>query len=157
MTALDLITRRQYLEDELALAAATHQYGLDGPTPASPADRDARDALLDRLRTRWTNALDCLARHTDPARGGDPDWQGPVKERARHAAGRFAGPADAGAARTAAAGGPEAALRAAVERAQRALFDDEGSYSVSRTHDAALDLTEAATALLNELETRHTK
>ena len=156
MTALDLITRRQYLEEELALAAATQQYVLDGPSPTSPADREARDALLDRLRTRWTNTLDCLTRHTDPARGGDPDWQGPVKERARHAAERFAGPTDVGAARAAAAGGPEAALRAAVERAQRALFDDEGSYSVSRTHDAALDLTEAATALLNELETRHT-
>ncbi len=155
MTALDLITRRQYLEEELALAAATHQYVLDGPTPTSPADREARDALLDRLRTRWTNALDCLTRRTDPARGGDPDWQGPVRERARHAAGRFAGPA-AGAARAAAAGGPEAALRAAVERAQRTLHDDDGCYSVSAAHDAALDLTEAATALLNELETRHT-
>ena len=151
MTALDLITRRQYLEEELALAAAAQQYVLDGPSPTSPADREARDALLDRLRTRWTNTLDCLTRHTDPARGGDPDWQGPVKERARHAAGRFAGPADAGAARA------EAALRAAVERAQRTLHDDEDCYSVSRTHDAALDLTEAATALLNELETRHTE
>lgn len=157
MTALDLITRRQYLEEELALAAATQQYVLDGPSPTSPADREARDALLDRLRTRWTNTLDCLTRHTDPARGGDPDWQGPVKERARHAAGRFAGPADAGGVRAAAAGGAEAALRAAVERAQRTLHDDEDCYSVSRTHDAALDLTEAATALLNELETRLTE
>ena len=157
MNPLDLITRRQYLEDELALAAATHQYVLDGPSPTSPAARAARDALLDRLRTRWTTALDCLTRHTDPARGGDPEWQGPVKERARHAAGRFAAPADAGAVRAAAAGGAEAALRAAVERADRALHDDEGCYSVSRAHDAALDLTEAATALLNELETRHTK
>ena len=157
MTALDLITRRQYLEEELALAAATQQYVLDGPSPTSPADREARDALLDRLRTRWTNALDCLTRRTDPARGGDPDWQGPVKERARHAAGRFAGPADAGGVRAAAAGRAEAALRAAVERAQRTLHDDEDCYSVSRTHDAALDLTEAATALLNELETRHTE
>ena len=151
MTALDLITSRQYLEEELALAAAAHQYLLDCPSPKSPADRADRGALLDRLRTRWTDTLDCLTRHTDPARGGDPDWQGPVKERARHAAGRFAGPADAGAARA------QAALRAAVERAQRALHDDEDCYSVSRTHDAALDLTEAATALLNELETRHTK
>ena len=149
MTPLDLITRRQYLEEELALAAATHQYVLDGPTPTHPADRDARDALLDRLRTRWTNTLDCLTRHTNPARGGDPEWQGPVKERARHAAGRFAGPADAGAADT--------ALRAAVERAERALFDDEGSYSVSETHDAALDLAHAARAFLNELETRDTE
>ncbi len=157
MTPLDLITRRQYLEEELALAAATHQYVLDGPAPTNPTARDARDALLDRLRTRWTNTLDYLRRHTDPARGGNPEWQGPVKERARHAAGRFAGPADAGATRAAAAGGAEAALRAAVERADRALLDDEGSYSVSETHDAALDLTEAATALLNELETRHTK
>ena len=156
MTALDLITRRQHLEEELALAAATQQYVLDGPSPTSPADREARDALLDRLRTRWTNALDCLTRHTDPARGGDPDWQGPVMERARHAAGRFAGPVDAGAARAAAAGRAEAALRAAVERAQRSLLGDEDCYSVSRTHDAALDLTDAATALLNELETRHT-
>ena len=156
MTPLDLITRRQYLEDELALAAATHQYVLDGPTPMKPADRDARDALLDRLRTRWTNTLDCLTRHTNPARGGDPEWQGPVKERARHAAGRFAGPADAGVPQ-ATAGGGEAALRAAVERAERALFDDEGCYSVSRTHDAALDLAEAAKALLQELETRHTE
>ncbi len=157
MTALDLITRRQYLEEELALTAAAQQYVLDGPSPTSPADREARDALLDRLRTRWTNTLDCLTRHTDPARGGDPDWQGPVMERARHAAGRFAGPVDAGAARAAAAGRAEAALRAAVERAQRTLHDDEDCYSVSRTHDAALDLTDAATALLNELETRHTK
>ncbi len=157
MTALDLITKRQYLEEELALAAATHQYVLDGPSPTKPADRDDRDALLDRLRARWTDALDCLTRRTDPARGGDPEWQGPVKERARHAAGRFAGPADADAVRTAAARGAEAALRAAVDRAQRALLDDEGCYSVSRTHDAALDLTEAATALLSELETRHTE
>ena len=157
MTALDLITRRQYLEEELALAAATQQYVLDGPSPTSPTARDARDALLDRLRTRWTNALDCLTRHTDPARCGDPDWQGPVMERARHAAGRFAEPADAGAARTAAAGADEAALRAAVERAERALSVDEGCYSVSRMHDAALELTEAARALLDELETRHTE
>ena len=157
MTPFDLITRRQYLEEELALAASTHQYVLDGPFPTRPADRDARDALLDRLRTRWTNTFDCLRRHTDPARGGDPEWQGPVQERARHAAGRFAGPADAGAARTTAAGAAEAALRAAVEQAERALLDDEGSYSVSKTHDAALDLTEAAKALLNEPETRRTK
>ena len=157
MTPLDLITRRQYLEEELALAAATHQYVLDGTYPTNSADRDARDALLDHLRTRWTNTLDCLTRHTDPARGGDPEWQGPVKERARHAAGRFAEPADVGAARTAAAGTVEAALRAAVERAERALSDDEGCYSVSKMHDAALELTEAARALLNELETRHTE
>ncbi len=158
MTPLDLITRRQYLEEELALAAATHQYVLDGPTPKKPADRDARDALLDRLRARWTDTLDCLNRHTNPACGGDPDWQGPVKERARHAAGRFAAPADAGAARAVAASAPEgAALRAAVEQAERALSNDEGCYSVSRTHDAALELTEAARALLNELETRHTE
>ena len=156
MTPLDLITRRQYLEEELALTAATHQYVLDGPSPTKPADRDARDALLDRLRARWTSTLDCLRRHTDPARGGDPEWQGPVKERARHAAGRFAGPAAADAARTAAVG-DEAALLAAVERAERALRDDEGCYSVSRMHDAALELTEAARALLNELETRHTE
>lgn len=157
MTALDRITRRQYLEDELALAAATHQYVLDGPAPTRPADRDTRDALLDRLRTRWTNTFDCLRRHTDPARGGDPEWRGPVKERARHAAGRFAGPADARAARTAAAGAAEAALRAAVEQAERALLDDEGCYSVSRTRDAALDLTEAARAFLSELGTRNTE
>ena len=157
MTPLDLITRRRYLEEELALAAATHQYLLDGPAPTKPADRDARDALLDRLRTRWTDTLDCLTRHTDPARGGDPQWQGPVKERARHAAGRFAGPGGVGTARLTAAGTPETALRAAVEQAERALFDDEGCYSVSKTHDAALDLTEAARALLSELETRHTK
>ena len=157
MTPLDLITRRQYLEEELALAAATHQCVLDGPAPTRPADREARDALLDRLRTRWTDTLDCLRRHTDPARGGDPEWQGPVKERARHAAGPFAAPADAAAPRTADAGAAEAALRAAVERAERALSDDEGCYSVSRTHDAALELTEAARALLNELKTRHTE
>ena len=157
MTPLDLISRRQYLEEELALAAATHQYVLDGPTPTRPTARDARDALLDRLRTRWTNTLDCLRRHTDPARGGDPEWQGVIKERARHAAGRFAGPADAAAPRTADAGAAEAKLRAAAEQAERALSDDEGCYSVSRTHDAALELTEAARALLNELETRHTE
>ena len=154
MTPFDLITRRQYLEEELVLAAATHQYVLEGPSPTHPADRDARDALLDRLRTRWTNTFDCLTRHTDPARGGDPTWQGPVQERARHAAGRFAGPADAGAARTTAAGAAAAALRAAVEQAERALLDDEGCYSVSKTHDAALDLADAARAFLNELETR---
>ena len=160
MTPLDLITRRQYLKEELALAAATHQYVLDGPSPTRPADRDARDArdaLLDRLRARWTNTLDCLRRHTSPARGGDPEWKDPVRERARHAAGRFAGPADAGAAPTPAAGAAEAALRAAVEQAERALFDDERCYSVSRTHDAALDLAGAARAFLNELETRDTE
>ncbi len=36
MTPLDLITRRHYLEEELALAAATHQYVLDGPPRRSP-------------------------------------------------------------------------------------------------------------------------
>ena len=157
MTPLDLIPRRRYLEEELALTAAIHQYVLDGPAPTRPADRDARDALLDRLRARWTNTLDCLRRHTDPARGGNPEWQGPVKERARHAVGRFAAPADAGAARTADPGAAEAALRAAVEQAERALSDDDGSYSVSQTHDAALELAHAARALLNELETRHTE
>jgi len=121
------------------------------------ASRIRAVALLDRLRVRWTNTLDCLRRHTGPARGGDPEWRGPVKERARHAAGRFAAPADAGAARTAVAGAAEAALRAAVQRAERALRGDEDCYSVSRTHDAALELTEAARALLNELETRHTE
>ena len=80
MTPLDLITRRQYLEEELALAAATHQHVLDGPTPTKPADRDARDALLDRLRTRWTDTLDCLTRHTDPARG-DPLPRAPPRPR----------------------------------------------------------------------------
>ena len=158
MTPTDLITRRRHLEEELALAAATHQYVLDGPAPTKPADRADRDTLLDRLRARWTETLDCLRRHTDPARGGDPEWQGPVRERARHAAGRFAGPArQAGAARIAPAGGAETALRAAVDRAERALFDDEGCYSVSRTHDAALDLAHAARALPNELEARHTE
>ena len=29
----------QYLEEELALIAATHQYVLDGPSPTKPADR----------------------------------------------------------------------------------------------------------------------
>ncbi len=99
MTPLDHITRRQYLEEEMALAAATHQYVLDSPSPTSPAERADRDALLDRLRTRRTNTLDCLTRHTNPARDGGPEWQGPVKERARQAAWRFGGAADAGAAR----------------------------------------------------------
>ena len=79
MTPLDLITRRQYLEEELALAAATHQYALDGPSPTNPADRDARDALLNRMRTRWTNALDCLRRHTDPALAATPNGRGRVR------------------------------------------------------------------------------
>ena len=48
--------------------------------------------------------------------------------------------------------GAETALRAAVEHAERALSDDDGGYSVSRTHDAALELARAARALLNELE-----
>ena len=64
-------------EEDLALAAATHQYVLDGPTPTKPADRDA---LLDRLRPHWTHTLHCLTRHTDPARGSDPEWQGPISE-----------------------------------------------------------------------------
>ena len=119
MTALDRITRRQHLEDELALAAATHQYVLDGPTPTRPADRDARDELLDRLRARWTRTRDCLRRHTDPAPGA-----------------------------------AETALKLAVERAERALFDDDGSYSVSQTHDTAIELANAARALLTELDTR---
>lgn len=150
MTASDWITRRRYLEDELALAAATHQHVLDGPAPADPTEARARDDLLDHLRTRWSNTLACLKRHTDPAQGGDPNWQGPIKERARHAAGRFAGPAPAAPRRRPA----ETALRAAVERAERALFDDDGNYSVSRTHDAALELAHAARALLDELNTR---
>lgn len=58
------------------MTAATHQYVLDGPSPTKPADRDT---FLDRLRTRWTDTLDCLRRHTDPARGGHPEWQGVVK------------------------------------------------------------------------------
>ena len=48
--------------------------------------------------------------------------------------------------------GAETALRAAVEHAERALSDDDGGYSVSRTHDAALELARAARALLTELE-----
>ena len=47
-------------------------------------------------------------------------------------------------------------LRAAVEREERALLDDDG-YSVAETHDVALDLAQAARAPLNELETRYTK
>ena len=144
MTALDRITRRQYLEEELALAAATHQYVYDGPTPTRPADRDVRNELLDRLRARWTRTRDCLRRHTDPAHGGDPEWRGPVKQRARHAAGGFA----------TAPGAAETALKLAVERAQRALFDDDASYSVSQMHDTAMELINAARALLTELETR---
>ena len=49
------------------------------------------------------------------------------------------------------------ALRSAVERAERAVQGDEACYSVSEMHDAALDLAQAARALLNELETRYTK
>ena len=48
-------------------------------------------------------------------------------------------------------------LRSAVERAERAASGDEACYSVSEMHDAALDLAQAARALLNELETRHTR
>ena len=158
MTALDLITRRQYLEEELALAAATHQYVLDGPSPTSPADRDARDALLDRLRTRWTNALDSLTRHTDPARDGDPEWQGPVKERARHAAGALRRTRPT---RVQREPQPRAAPRPrcgppSIGRSGRCMTTKAATRS-PRTHDAALDLAEAAAALLNELETRHTK
>ena len=80
---------------------------------------------------------------------------GPVKVRARHAAGRFADPPTRPPREPRPRGAAETALRAAVERAERALSDDEGSYSVSETHDAALDLAQAARALLNELETRH--
>ena len=36
--------------------------------------------LLDRLRPHWTHTLHCLTRHTDPARGSDPEWQGPISE-----------------------------------------------------------------------------
>lgn len=36
MTPLDLITRRQYLGEELALTATTQQYVLDGPLPDKP-------------------------------------------------------------------------------------------------------------------------
>ena len=36
MTPLDHITRRQYLEEELALATATHQYVLDTPPRQAP-------------------------------------------------------------------------------------------------------------------------
>ena len=48
-------------------------------------------------------------------------------------------------------------LRSAVERAERAVSGDEACYSVSEMHDAALDLAQAARALLNELEARNTK
>ena len=159
MTPLDLITRRRHLEEELALAAATHQYVLDGSAPTRPDDRDDHDALLDRLRTRWTVTLDSPEETHRPRPRRRPRMAKPrQEERARHAAGRFAGPTrQAGAARTPAPGAAETALQATVERAERALFDDEGCYSVSRTHDAALDLAHAARALLNELETRHTE
>ncbi len=141
MTPLDRIVRRQCLKEQLAPAAATHQYVLDDPSPIKPADRNA---LLDPRRAGWTSKLDCLTPHANPNYGGDSARQGPVQERARHAAGRFAGPA-------------ETALRAAVERAERALSDEGDCYSVSETHDAAFDLAQAARNLLNELETRHTK
>ena len=142
MTPLDIGTRR-------------HQpVRTRRPSPTKPAHRNA---LLDRLRARWTNALDCLTRHINPARGGDPQCQGPVRDRATHAADRLAEPTGAGAPRTAGVAPAETALRAAVERAERALSDDEPSYSVSRTHDAALDIVQAARALLNELETRPRK
>ena len=154
MTPLDSGTKRQHLEEELAPGCRHQPLRARRPSPTKPAHRIA---LLDHLRTRWTNALDCLTRHTNPARGGDPDWQGPVKERARHAADRFAEPTGAVAPRTTGVGAAKTALRDAVERAQRALSDDEASYSVSRTHDAALDMVQAARALLNELETRHRK
>ena len=153
-TPLDIGTKRQHLEEELAPGRRHQPVRTRRPSPTKPAQRDT---LLDRLRARWTNALDCLTRHVKPARGGDPQCQGPVRDRARHAADHFAGPTGAVAPRTAGVGAAVTALRAAVERAERALSDDEASYSVSRTHDAALDLTEAATALLNELETRHRK
>ena len=80
MTPLELITRRQYLEEELALAAATHQYVLDRPAPTRPVDRDARDArdaLLDRLRARWTDTLDCLTRTNRPRPRRRPRVAGP--------------------------------------------------------------------------------
>ncbi len=154
MTPLDNGTKRQHLKEELPPGRRHQPVHARRPSPTKSAQRDT---LLDRLRARWTNALDCLTRHMNPARGGDPHCRGPVRDRARHAADRFAGPTGAGAPRTAGVGAAETALRAAVERAERALSDDEPSYSVSRTHDAALDMVQAARALLNELETRQTK
>ena len=157
MTPFDLITRRQYLEEELVLAAATHQYVLDGPSPTRPADRDARE----RPPRPPADPLDQHARLPEethrprprrrPRMAGPRPGAGEARRRALRRTRRR------GAARTTAAGPAEAALRAAVEQAERALFDDEGCYSVSKTHDAALDLAQAARALLNELETRHTE
>ena len=105
-----------------------------------PADRNP---FLNRIRARWTDTLDCLTRRTNPDHGRDPARRGPADEQSRHAAQRSAGPA-------------ETVLRAAVKRAERALLDEDG-YSVAETHDVALDLAQAARALLNEVETRHTK
>lgn len=154
MNPLDNGTKRQHLEEEPAPGCRHQPVRTRRPSPTKPAHRDA---LLDRLRARWTNALDCLTRHTNPARGGEPQCQGPVRDRATHAADRFGESSGAVAPHTTGVGAAEATLRAAVERADRALSDDEPSYSVSRTHDAALDMVQAARALLNELETRHTK
>ena len=154
MTPLDIGTKRQRLEDKLAPGRRHQPVRTRRPSPTKPAHRNA---LLNHLRTLWTNALDCLTRHMNPARGGNPQCQCPVRDRARHAADRFAEPTDTVAPRTAGVGAAKTALRAAVERAERALSDDEASYSVSRTHDAALDMVQAARALLNELETRQTK
>lgn len=153
-TPLDIGTKRQHLKEELPPSRRHQPVRTRRPSPTKPAQRDT---LLDRLRARWTNALHCLTRHMNPARGGNPQCQGPVRDRARHAADRFAEPTGAGTPRTAGVGAAKTALRAAVERAERALSDDEASYSVSRTHDAALDMVQAARALLNELETRQTK
>ena len=125
MTPLDIGTKRQHLKEELASGRRHQPVRTRRPSPTKPAHRNA---LLDRLRMRWTNALDCLTKHMNPARGGDPQCQGPVRDRARHAADRFAEPTGAVAPRTAGVGAAKTALRAAVEPAQRALSDDEDCY-----------------------------
>ncbi len=146
--AWERVSRRQYLEEQLELAAATAHLIQEGPSPTTAADRRAREKRLEELRDRWDTVFCRLRNHTNPKYGGDPEWRGVTQERARHAAGRFAGPPGAAWKQPDDDGNAER-LHAALAKAEQELAPArEGEYSAARLHDACAELVDCARTLL---------
>lgn len=149
------ISARQYLEEQLEMAAATRQLILDGPEPATRSDARRRLRRLEALQRRWDDIFCALRNRTNPKYGGDPDWQGTRQERARHAAGNLASSPRTPPPATAPADDAARRLHDAVNRAEHETEPDrDGLCSAERVYDACIHLVDAAKTVLVTLEQR---
>ena len=148
------ISARQYLEEQLEMAAATRQLILDGPEPATRTEARRRLRRLEALQQRRDDIFCALRDRTNPKYGGDPHWDGTHQERARHAAGDLASPRRTPPPPTA----PDNAARRlhdAVSRAEHETGPDrDGRCSAERVYDACVHLVDAAKTVLVTLEQR---